>query len=126
LGEHFPLPESERKAVLLTRNRHGRLVERFLLGRHHDNYHLVHHLHAGIPCWNMKRAHRELMADAGYAEWDSMWAGVLTRTRREKGRDTVLSYASAYRAWRRAGADQAVLTETTFAEARLRARRAAA
>src|SRR6202034_3065049 len=34
LAEHYPLPESEDRQILMTRNRHGWLLERFLLGRH--------------------------------------------------------------------------------------------
>ncbi|MBI0293373.1 fatty acid desaturase family protein [Streptomyces sp. PRKS01-29] len=103
LAEHFPLPESENGQVLLTRNRHGWAVERYLFGRHHDCYHLVHHLNTGIPFWNMKRAHRALLADDGYRMWDSMWGGIFTRSRSRPGTETLISYTSKYRMWRRGG-----------------------
>jgi fatty acid desaturase len=115
LSEHYPLPESESTRILLTRNRHGRLVERFLLSRHNDRYHLVHHLNTGIPFWNLGRAHRVLLTDAAYARWDDLWAGVLTTPKSRRGRETVVSYATKYRAWRQAGGDPAG-DDLTFAQ----------
>ncbi|MEU1075108.1 MULTISPECIES: fatty acid desaturase family protein [unclassified Streptomyces] len=123
LAEHYPLPESENKQILMTRNRHGWAIERFLLGRHHDNYHLVHHLNTGVPFWNMKRAHQVLLEDHAYARWDGLWAGVLTRTKGRENQETLLSYASKYRAWRRDGGDPAAIDGNgTFAEAAALAR----
>ena len=109
LAEHYPLPESEDKQILMTRNRHGWLLERFLLGRHKDNYHLVHHLNTGVPFWNMKKAHQVLLSDPAYACWDGLWAGILTRGRGERSRETVVSYAAKYRDWRRSGGDPRAL-----------------
>lgn len=103
LAEHYPLPESENRQILMTRNRHGWAIERFLLGRHNDNYHLVHHLNTGVPFWNMRRAHRVLLEDEAYARWDGLWAGILTRTPGRRDKETLLSYAAKYRDWRRAG-----------------------
>ncbi|MCI4066898.1 fatty acid desaturase family protein [Micromonospora sp. R77] len=115
LAEHYPLPESEDKQVLMTRNRKGWAIENFLFGRHHDHYHLVHHLNTGVPFWNMKKAHRVLLRDEAYAGWDSMWAGILTRKPGDRGKETLISYASKYRKWRREGGDPASAS-TTFAE----------
>ncbi len=115
LAEHYPMPESETSRILLTRNRHGWWIERFLLGRHNDNLHLVHHLNSGIPFWNIKRAHRVLMAYAAYARWNDIWAGALTRSRSERGRETLASYAGKYRAWRLRPTDN-VASNRTFAE----------
>ncbi|KOX03184.1 fatty acid desaturase [Micromonospora sp. NRRL B-16802] len=115
LAEHYPLPESEEKQVLMTRNRHGWAIENFLLGRHHDNYHLVHHLNTGVPFWNMKNAHAALLKDKAYAGWDSMWAGIVTRPPGQGNKETLISYASKYRRWRREGGDPATAS-TTFAE----------
>jgi fatty acid desaturase len=117
LAEHYPLPESEDKPLLMTRNRHGWAIERFVLGRHHDNYHLVHHLNTGIPFWNMKRAHRVLLQDPAYARWDGIWAGILTRSRARRDRETLVSYATKYRQWRRGGCDPQQLNGRSFAEA---------
>ncbi|MEU0658488.1 fatty acid desaturase family protein [Streptomyces lavendulocolor] len=125
LAEHYPLPESESRQILMTRNRHGWALERFLLGRHHDNYHLVHHLNTGVPFWNMKRAHRVLLQDPAYARWDGLWAGVLTRSRGRKDQETLLSYAAKYRRWRRTGGDPAQIDGGgSFAEAAALARSA--
>jgi fatty acid desaturase len=115
LAEHYPLPESENKRVLMTRNRHGWAIERFLLGRHHDNYHLVHHLNTGVPFWNLKKAHAALLRDPGYARWDALWAGILTRAPGRSGQETLVSYARKYRTWRGNGGDPAS-AEVTFAE----------
>jgi fatty acid desaturase len=115
LAEHYPLPESEDKQLLMTRNRRGWFIENWIFGRHHENYHLVHHLNTGIPFWNMKRAHRVLLKDPAYAAWDQIWGGVLTRPRDRKGKETLISYASKYRDWRREGGDPRA-SSTTFAE----------
>lgn len=116
LAEHFPLPQSEGARILMTRNRHGWAIERFLLGRHNDNYHLVHHLNVGVPFWNMKKAHRVLLGDPAYARWDSLWAGILTRSPARKNQETLVSYAAKYRIWRQRGSE-AVVPGATFAEA---------
>ncbi|MEU8980366.1 fatty acid desaturase family protein [Streptomyces sp. NPDC048309] len=115
LSEHYPMPESERGQVLLTRNRHGRFLERFLISRHNDRYHLVHHLNTGIPYWNLGRAHRVLLRDPGYAAWDGLWAGAFTRPRSKRDKETVISYAAKYREWRKSGGDPAA-TDRTFAQ----------
>ncbi|MEU0623637.1 fatty acid desaturase family protein [Streptomyces rubiginosohelvolus] len=107
LSEHYPMPESENKQVLLTRNRHGIFLERFFLSRHNDRYHLVHHMNAGIPFWNLGRAHKVLLGDPGYAAWDGLWAGAFTRPRDRRDKETVISYAAKYRTWRQRGGDPA-------------------
>lgn len=120
LAEHYPLPESESQKLLLTRNRHGWAVENFLLGRHGDRQHLTHHLNPGIPFWNLRRAHKMMLEDPGYAAWDDMWAGILTRPRSRRHADTVLTYGVKYRAWRRGGGDPRA-GGTSFAELLVRA-----
>lgn len=115
LAEHYPLPESENRRILMTRNRHGWAIERFLLGRHNDNYHLVHHLNTGVPFWNMRRAHKVLLDDPAYARWDRLWAGILTRRAGHENRETLISYAAKYRDWRRNGGDPRELP-ASFAE----------
>jgi hypothetical protein len=99
----------------MTRNRHGWAIERFLLGRHNDNYHLVHHLNTGVPFWNMRRAHKVLLGDPAYARWDGLWAGILTRRAGHRNRETLISYAAKYRDWRRGGGDPRELS-LSFAE----------
>jgi fatty acid desaturase len=98
LAEHYPLPECERAPLLLTRNRHGWWLEQFLLGRHDDNYHLVHHLRPAIPFYNMKKAHAILLEDPAYRTWDAVWGGLFTRNR--AGEETLFSYIRKYRVWR--------------------------
>ncbi|MEU0520243.1 fatty acid desaturase family protein [Streptosporangium sp. NPDC006007] len=115
LSEHYPMPESENKQVLLTRNRHGFFLERLLISRHNDRYHLVHHLNAGIPHWNLGRAHRVLLRDPGYAVWDGLWAGAFTRSSSRRGKETVISYAAKYRRWRKDGGDPSA-ADPTFAQ----------
>lgn len=115
LSEHYPMPESEQQQLLLTRNRHGRFLEQFLISRHNDRYHLVHHLNTGIPHWNLGRAHRVLLQDPGYAAWDGLWAGAFTRPRSRRNKETVISYAAKYRQWRQAGGDPAG-NSPTFAQ----------
>ncbi|GIF96679.1 hypothetical protein Cci01nite_17730 [Catellatospora citrea] len=115
LSEHYPMPESEHRPLLLTRNRHGRFLEQFLISRHNDRYHLVHHLNTGIPHWNLGRAHRVLLQDPQYAAWDGLWAGAFTRPRSRKNKETVISYAAKYRQWRKAGGDPSV-SNPTFAQ----------
>ena len=121
LAEHYPMPESESKSILLTRNRHGRWLERFLLSRHNDRFHLIHHLNAGIPFWRLKQAHQIMLRDPAYAAWDGVWAGLFTRPAARSGKETVLSYAAKYRRWRQRGGDPAQ-AQTTFAELMMIAR----
>ena len=98
LAEHYPLPAAETDKLLLTRNRKGSALENFFFGRHDDNYHLVHHLHPSIPHWNMRKAHKLLMSHPEYARWDNMWAGIFTRDRHSRHKETLLSYAAKFRA----------------------------
>jgi fatty acid desaturase len=126
LAEHYPLPESEHRQILMTRNRHGWAIERFLLGRHNDSYHLVHHLNTGVPFWNMRRAHEVLLTDEAYARWDALWAGILTRPRNRQDKETLISYAAKYRDWRRSGNDprdydRSFAELSVYAQQRLRA-----
>jgi fatty acid desaturase len=95
MSEHFPLPDSEADKLLLTRNRYGWAIERFLFGRHGDSYHLVHHVMPTIPTWNLGRANRILRDDPIYRQWDDAWGGIFTRNRR--GQETLLSYVAQYR-----------------------------
>ncbi|WP_225926540.1 MULTISPECIES: fatty acid desaturase family protein [Pseudomonas] len=119
LAEHYPLPAAEKEKLLLTRNRKGSALENFFFGRHDDNYHLVHHLHPAIPHWNMKKAHALLMTHPEYARWDNLWAGIFTRDRKGRHKETMLSYAAKYRAHRLSNRDdtssfaQQILTQAS-------------
>ncbi|MBC8953502.1 fatty acid desaturase family protein [Xenorhabdus sp. PB62.4] len=99
IAEHYPLPASEKEALLLTRNTKGVWWERFLFGRHYDNYHLVHHLYPGIPHWNIKKAHIYLLNDPNYQKWDDLWGGIFIREYPHQ--ETMLSYASKYRKFKK-------------------------
>ncbi|CAM3219855.1 fatty acid desaturase family protein [Xenorhabdus nematophila] len=99
IAEHYPLPASEKEALLLTRNTKGVWWERFLFGRHYDNYHLVHHLYPGIPHWNIQKAHIYLLNDPNYQKWDDLWGGIFIR--QHPHQETMLSYASKYRKFRK-------------------------
>jgi len=101
LSEHFPLPDSETDKLLMTRNRYGWAIERFLFGRHGDAYHLVHHVMPTIPTWNLARANRILREDPVYRRWDDAWGGLFTRDR--PGQETLLSYIAKYREARAGG-----------------------
>jgi fatty acid desaturase len=96
LAEHYPLPESEDRRLLMTRNRKGWAIENFLFGRHNDRYHLVHHIFPTIPFCNLKRAHDVLLQDDAYRQWDAMWGGIFTR--RHPDEETLISYVKKYKA----------------------------
>ncbi|MBL4557764.1 MAG: fatty acid desaturase [Rhodobacteraceae bacterium] len=98
LAEHYPLPQSENKRLLMTRNRHGWWLERFLFGRHDDNYHLVHHIFPTVPFHNLKKAHEVLLEDPAYRQWDEVWGGIFTRD--HPGQETLMSYVKKYRSER--------------------------
>lgn len=96
LAEHYPLPESEDKRLLMTRNRKGWAIENFLFGRHNDRYHLVHHIFPTIPFCNLREAHEVLLQDEAYRKWDAMWGGIFTRKHPDE--ETLISYVKKYKA----------------------------
>lgn len=69
LLEHYPLMETRPRVDLyMTRNRLLGAIGRCLLGTHHENYHLVHHLFEWLPPWRVQPAHAVLMQVAEYAQ----------------------------------------------------------
>jgi len=78
ISEHFGMFGLSNDEVKLTRNRFPTLIERSLIGMHGDNYHLTHHLFAGIPFWNLKHAHEVLMDDENYAAANEGCGGIFT------------------------------------------------
>ncbi|MFE3125790.1 hypothetical protein ACFXHD_20465, partial [Streptomyces hydrogenans] len=54
--------------------------------------------------------------------WDGLWAGAFTRPRSRRDKETVLSYAAKYRAWRQSGGDPAA-AGPSFAQLMMLARR---
>jgi len=78
ISEHFGMFGLYNDEVQLTRNRFPTLIERAIIGMHGDNYHLTHHLFAGIPFWNLKKAHEVLMDDQNYAAANRGCGGIFT------------------------------------------------
>ncbi|MDW9256310.1 fatty acid desaturase family protein [Burkholderia thailandensis] len=78
ISEHYPVIRTTRSTLTITRNRFPVLIERAFVGMHGDNYHLVHHLLAGIPFWNLRRAHAILMEDPAYAAANRTLGGIFT------------------------------------------------
>jgi fatty acid desaturase len=87
IAEHYPHIRTAHTPLLMTRNRFPRGIERLIIGMHGDNYHLVHHLFAGIPFWNLVRAHDILMDDPEYRCANERVGGIFTARR---GRSSVL------------------------------------
>ncbi|WP_321887642.1 guanitoxin biosynthesis L-arginine gamma (S) hydroxylase [Paraburkholderia bannensis] len=76
ISEHYPIIETRRNTLTATRNRFPSIIEAMFIGMHGDNYHLVHHLFAGIPYWNLKSAHLILMSDPDYAKVNDVAGGI--------------------------------------------------
>lgn len=75
MGEHYPLMNNKVN-LYMTRNRHSHWLEKFLTGMHNESYHLVHHLNAKIPFWNVLKAHQIYLQDPNYAQFDSKTGGL--------------------------------------------------
>lgn len=90
IAEHYRL--YERKSSLeMTRNRFPAWWERIFIGMHGDNYHQTHHLFAGIPFWNLKRAHAVLLNDPAYRALNEFNGGIVSAP---GGRKSVLRQVS--------------------------------
>jgi fatty acid desaturase len=76
LAEHYPLMDNY-VTLYMSRNRNSHFIERLLTGIHNENYHLVHHLFPSIPFWNIPKAHKILMQDPNYAQYDSQSGGIV-------------------------------------------------
>ncbi|SLK22663.1 MULTISPECIES: fatty acid desaturase family protein [unclassified Paenibacillus] len=66
LSDHSGLEGAD--PLYSSRNNYGNWLERLILSPHHDNYHIVHHLFAYIPHYNLKKAHIVLMKNPEYAK----------------------------------------------------------
>ncbi|WP_055136283.1 guanitoxin biosynthesis L-arginine gamma (S) hydroxylase [Pseudomonas corrugata] len=95
ISEHFGMFGVYKEEVNLTRNRFPTLPERLFIGMHGDNYHLTHHLFAGVPFWNLKQAHRILMDDESYAAANHGCGGIFTA--RGGARSSIHQILEAYR-----------------------------
>lgn len=76
--EHYPIVVHSTKEIYMTRNRNGNALERFLSGVHDENLHLVHHLFAGIPSWNLRKVHNILLQDEEYRFINERCGGIIT------------------------------------------------
>lgn len=81
LSEHFPMPKVGALDIDMTRNRFGPPLERFFLGIHGENFHLEHHLHPGIPFWNLAAANRARRTDEHYERINAAMGGLVTRSK---------------------------------------------
>ncbi|WXF88798.1 guanitoxin biosynthesis L-arginine gamma (S) hydroxylase [Pseudomonas syringae pv. atrofaciens] len=81
VSEHFGLFGREQEALRITRNRFPSWWERLFIGMHGDNLHLTHHLFAGIPYWNLHKAHSILLQDPDYAEANLAKGGIISGRR---------------------------------------------
>ena len=52
----------------MSRNRWTGPIAKLFLGRHNENYHLVHHLKPKVPYWNLPKVHQIMMRDSNYRE----------------------------------------------------------
>lgn len=76
--EHYRLYELRHSRLEMTRNRFPAWWERIFVGMHGDNYHLTHHLFAGIPFWRLPQAHRIMLADTRYAALNARRGGIVS------------------------------------------------
>lgn len=66
IGEHAVVPDND-DPLRNARTTRANLVERVFLAPYWVNFHVEHHLHMYIPCWQLPRAH-QAMLKAGLGE----------------------------------------------------------
>lgn len=76
LSEHYPLVGKYNTDIHMTRNRFSHWLEHFIFNTHEENYHLIHHLYATIPFWNLKKAHEVLCQDPEYNRLNKKMGGI--------------------------------------------------
>lgn len=79
LAEHYPLTRNNSYDLYMSRNRYSNPIEKFFTGMHNENWHLLHHIRAGIPYWNLPKAHEILMQDPEYAKTSRLSGGLFMR-----------------------------------------------
>ena len=79
LSEHFPIPDPGVLDIHLTRNRFSPPIEKFFFGIHEENYHLEHHLHPGVPYWNLAEANSIRRQDKSYDTLNATMGGLFLR-----------------------------------------------
>jgi len=78
IAEHYPLIADAKLDLYASRNRNSNIIECFLFGIHNESYHLTHHLKPGVPYWNIKRAHKIMLQDKNYAEFNYNNVGIFS------------------------------------------------
>lgn len=76
MAEHYPLVGKYDTDIYMSRNRFSHWLEHFLCNTHEEHYHLVHHLQASIPFWNLHKAHKILSQDSVYAKVNATMGGI--------------------------------------------------
>ncbi|EHU8927161.1 fatty acid desaturase, partial [Campylobacter coli] len=77
MAEHFPIIKNKRE-IEKSWNRFGNKIELFFTGLHKENYHLIHHLFANIPFWNLDKAHNILCKNEEYRLLNSNMGGIFS------------------------------------------------
>jgi fatty acid desaturase len=91
ISEHYPLFETGKNNLQMTRNRFAKWWEAWFFSMHNENYHLTHHLYASIPFWNLPKAHSVMMKDEEYALYNSCFGGIFSCSTQFKNGKTVLN-----------------------------------
>ena len=61
------------------------MLARFFMVPYNVGLHLAHHVDMGVPCWNLPRLHRELLASGWlpeelvYPTYRSLWSKLSSR-----------------------------------------------
>jgi fatty acid desaturase len=84
IAEHALIEQNGTDPLRHARTTHANLLERLLIAPYWVNYHCEHHMFTQIPCWNLARAHRLLVAQ-----------GVTARMELQPGYATVMRLASS-------------------------------
>lgn len=84
LVEHYPLVNENSTDLYMTRNRFSHWIEDFIFNIHSENFHLVHHLHPGIPFWNLKKAHNIFLKDDEYKRVNNAFGGIFISSNNNK------------------------------------------
>ncbi|MDU1847408.1 MAG: guanitoxin biosynthesis L-arginine gamma (S) hydroxylase [Niallia nealsonii] len=84
MAEHYPLVHENNESLYMTRNRFSNWLESFFLSGHSENFHLTHHLMPSIPYWNISKAHKIMMKDKLYRDFNEQMGGVFFSSNKNK------------------------------------------